>query len=189
MIFEWRSYDLLPGKVPAYIELLQTVGLTIVTRYLPMLGYWFTESGTLNRLHHLWLYQDFEDRAARRTELSAEQVWTGNFIPRAMALVQRQHSCIMRLDQADERFRELCETAMRGPLMVDKASAAARTICQFAYMAAPALAEAKHVARWRVLSGYRVGTFATLTQGGELSEDGGSYLEHELIRPLAFSPL
>jgi hypothetical protein len=189
VIFEWRSYDLLPGKVPAYIELLQTVGLTVATRFLPMLGYWFTESGTLNRLHHLWLYRDFEDRAARRITLSTEQVWTGNFIPRAMALVLYQRSSIMRLDEADEHFRDLCEAAMRGPLVVDQASVSATAICQFAYLAAPVPTEAMTVARWRVLSGYRVGTFATLIQGGELAENGGSYLEHELIRPLPFSPL
>jgi hypothetical protein len=187
MIFEWRSYDLLPGKVPAYIELLRTLGLSIVTRHLPMVGYWFTESGTLNRLHHLWAYRDFEDRTKRRVGLGAERVWTEQFLPQAMALVLHQHNSIMRLEQAGQPFDDLCEAAFRGPVPAD--SLAPEWLCQFTYSATPLPADPLTVASWRVVSGHRVGGFASFTRGAQLPAETDALLEHELIRAFPFSPL
>jgi NIPSNAP len=189
VIFEWRSYDLLPGKVPAYLGLLQTVGLGIVTRHLSMLGYWVTESGTLNRLHHLWLYRDLDDRACRRIELAADKIWTGEFIPAAMPLVLHQHNSFMLLDEADQSFRDLCNNALGLPPAVSDAGDSTRSLCQFAYTSERLPVDESTLVRWRVLSGYRVGAFATLTRGGPLRENTTALIEHEVMRPLAFSPL
>ena len=57
MLFELRTYDLKPGKAPAYLEFFRTFGVRLVTRHLPMGGYWMVESGRLNRIEHLWITQ------------------------------------------------------------------------------------------------------------------------------------
>ena len=76
MIFEWRTYRFAPGRAAAYLAAFQSEGLPLVTRHLPLLGYWMTESGRLNVLHHLWVYADLDDRAACRASLSADADWT-----------------------------------------------------------------------------------------------------------------
>ena len=72
MLFELRTYDLKPGKAPVYLEFFRTAGVALVTRHLPMMGYWMVESGRLNRIEHLWAYRDMAERDACRAGL-AEQ--------------------------------------------------------------------------------------------------------------------
>jgi hypothetical protein len=189
MIFEWRTYDLLPGKVPAYLALLQTIGLPIVTRHLLMLGYWSTESGTLNRLHHLWLYRDLEDRAARRVTLGTEREWTQQFIPQAMALVLHQHNSLMRLDAAEQPFRNLCDAALSGSVDAAEPAVSGLPFYQFALSPGLLADDRERVACWRVISGHAVQAVATLTRGARLPETDAALIEHELMRPFSFSPL
>ena len=61
-----------------------------MTRHLPLLGYWLTESGRLNVLHHLGAYTDLDDRAARRAGLAADTEWSSGFGPRAFPLIENQ---------------------------------------------------------------------------------------------------
>ena len=75
MIFELRAYDLIPGKAPDYIDLFRKDGVQYVTRHLPMGGYWLTDSGMLNRLYHLWIYESLEERMECRAGLATDADW------------------------------------------------------------------------------------------------------------------
>lgn len=76
MIVEMRTYTLHPGKVPDYFKLYQAQGLALQTRILGnLIGYFATETGTLNQVVHLWGYQDLADRATRRAALAQEPEW------------------------------------------------------------------------------------------------------------------
>jgi len=90
MIFELRTYDLRPGDAQRYTNLFANLGREIITRHLPMVGYYLTETGRLNRLIHLWRYEDLADRARRRSELYRDADWLRDFIPHGLPLLQSQ---------------------------------------------------------------------------------------------------
>jgi hypothetical protein len=77
MIVEMREYTLHAGTVPAYFELYEAEGLEIQRRILGhMIGYYATEVGpAINQVVHLWGYDSFDDRVARRRELARDPGW------------------------------------------------------------------------------------------------------------------
>ena len=77
MIVEMREYTLVPGKVPAYFKLYEAEGMAIQREILGRnLGYYSTEVGpSINQVVHLWAYDSFEDRVARRKSLGADTGW------------------------------------------------------------------------------------------------------------------
>ena len=68
MIVEMREYTLHAGKVPEYLQLYEREGLEIQREILGhLVGYYTTEVGeAVNQVVHLWAYESFEDRDARR---------------------------------------------------------------------------------------------------------------------------
>ncbi|HEX3830646.1 MAG TPA: NIPSNAP family protein [Solirubrobacteraceae bacterium] len=77
MIVEMREYTLVPGKVPEYFKLYEAEGMAIQREILGRnLGYYSTEIGpSLNQVVHLWAYESFDDRLARRKQLQADPGW------------------------------------------------------------------------------------------------------------------
>jgi hypothetical protein len=76
MIVEERIYTLQIGKVPEYLQLYETEGKPIQTRYLTrMVGYYATECGPLNQVIQLWAYETFEERLQRRAAMRADAGW------------------------------------------------------------------------------------------------------------------
>ena len=58
MIYELRTYTLMPGKQGEYLKLNGEIGRKIRgDKYGKLEGYWSTEFGTLNQLVHLWSYR------------------------------------------------------------------------------------------------------------------------------------
>ncbi|WP_439672390.1 NIPSNAP domain-containing protein [Cupriavidus necator] len=92
MIIEQRTYTLKPGSVHQFLALYEAEGLEIQRGALGnLLGYFVTETGELNRVVQLWGFHTFEDRVARRKELSSSDSWK-NFLGKAGALVTEQRS-------------------------------------------------------------------------------------------------
>jgi hypothetical protein len=77
MIVEMREYTLIPGKVPEYFKLYEAEGMAIQREILGHnLGYYSTEVGpSINQVIHLWSYESFDDRVARRKKLGADPGW------------------------------------------------------------------------------------------------------------------
>lgn len=69
MIYELRTYTLKPGTVPEFLELFDKEMKPIITKYLNLVGYWYTEIGELNQVVHLWASEDLEQRAKQREQL------------------------------------------------------------------------------------------------------------------------
>ena len=205
MIHELRSYRLKPGKAAAYLGLLAREGLPHVTRHLPLLGYWLTETGRLNVIHHLWAYADWEERGAARAGLATEAAWNEGFIPEAFQWVEEQENLFLTLTRSGPAYEAALAARRRPhaarpagePLMA--AEVAALSFCA----AGPALpasaeegggAEGGVIAEWTVASGAAPGRIVTLHPRGAVPAPPatvapGRLLRHEIIRPLAFSPL
>lgn len=77
MIVEQRTYTLKPGAVAEWLKRYQEEGLAIQQPILgTLVGYFFTETGPLNQIVHMWAFEDFADRDRRRATLKADSRWT-----------------------------------------------------------------------------------------------------------------
>ncbi len=63
MIYELRTYQLVVGGLPEYLETVKTKLLPVIAEHgLKPVGFWYTEIGTLNEVVHLWAFADLNER-------------------------------------------------------------------------------------------------------------------------------
>jgi hypothetical protein len=183
MIFEWRSYDLLPGRAVEYLSAFACDGVAQATRHLPLGGYWLAETGVLNRIHHLWIYADLAERDACRAGLGAEAGWVQGFIPRAFPLVLRQENRLMRLVQGSD----VLDAVIAARRLPHAARAADAPLFAPALMTLTlGVAPDGALAVWEVTQGEGVGQIVALSRQTEAPMGA---IAHHLLRPLALSPL
>jgi len=95
VIVEQRTYTLRPGATPAFVALVRDEGLAIQAPHLGApLGYFTSESGTLNQIVHLWGFDSAGDRETRRAALAADPAWQA-FVPKVLELIDRMESRIL----------------------------------------------------------------------------------------------
>lgn len=95
MIVDERIYTLHAGKVPEYLRLYETQGMTVQKKILGnMLGYFHTEFGPLNQIVHLWGYDSLEERRQRRERLFADAEWKA-YIQEARPLILTQENKLL----------------------------------------------------------------------------------------------
>jgi len=96
MLVEERIYTLKPECIDTFLQLYEQEGLPIQSRILPrMLGYFVTETGTLHQVVHLWAYQSFEERAAKRAQMYADPDWQ-KYLVKVRPLFVKQESRLLR---------------------------------------------------------------------------------------------
>lgn len=190
MLYELRAYDLVAGKGPEYLDLFCRDGVQYVTRHLPMAGYWLTDSGALNRLYHLWLYESLEERLACRAGLAADQDWNGRFVPQGFPLILSQRNMIMENLETSPAL----EKVVRDRIQTHAAIAPGVPIFAERYQSlvfGTAKTSAELVGKWRVISGENPGEIVSLyahAASNPLATGAGSD-RHELLRPISVSPL
>lgn len=187
MIHEWRSYRLKPGAAPDYLALLADQGLPLVTRHLPMTGYWLGETGPLNTIHHLWTYADWAEREACRASLATEEAWVKGFIPKAFALVEEQENRFLKTVASSPAFeaviarrRDTHEARKTGsPLFASTCAALVE-----------GRVEDDAIAAFNVISGRPAGPLSLMPRTPDPAPTGSTEgIRHIILRPLAFSPL
>jgi hypothetical protein len=95
MIVEERIYTCHCGKAQQYVKMYEAEGLAIQRPILGnLLGYFTTELGELNQVVHLWAYENFEDRAARRKKLLTNPEWMA-YAAKVQPLVLTQQNKIL----------------------------------------------------------------------------------------------
>ena len=92
MIYELRIYTLRTGKAPEAAKNAGEVGRAIRgDDYGKLEGYWTTEIGPLNQVVHLWSYESLDERQRLRGELSENEAWREDYLPRLRPhLVEQQ---------------------------------------------------------------------------------------------------
>lgn len=81
MIYEMRTYSLLPTNLPKYLKHAEEVGRPVRGNdYGVNCGYWTSDFGTLNQVWHLWQYESFEQRQELRAKLSQNKDWTEKYV-------------------------------------------------------------------------------------------------------------
>lgn len=95
MIIEKRTYTFHPGKVQEFLALYEREGLPLHTKYLPLIGYFVSEIGTLNQVITMWGYQDMAEREAKRAALYADPEWIA-FGPKTTSFIQKMETMILK---------------------------------------------------------------------------------------------
>lgn len=92
MLYELRTYTLVPGGAREYLQAYNASGRDVQVRILGhLVSLLRPESGDLNQLVFLWGYQDFEDRNVRRQQLMADPEFT-EFRKKTRHLLVQQES-------------------------------------------------------------------------------------------------
>ena len=96
MIYELRTYTLVPGKQGEYLKHSGDVGRKARgDKYGTLEGFWTTESGTLNQVVHLWSYPDLNERDRLRGELAKQEEWTKGYLPQIRSMLVAQENKIL----------------------------------------------------------------------------------------------
>src|SRR5713101_2443673 len=77
MIIEMRTYTLQPGTVATFEERFAQA-LPVRAKVSPLAAFWHTEVGPLNRVIHVWPYEDLAARTRLREEATKLQGWPPN---------------------------------------------------------------------------------------------------------------
>src|SRR5215475_5230237 len=85
MILEMRTYVLKPGMTHNFVERFAE-GLTARLQFSKLLGLWLSEVGGLNRVVHVWPYENFE----ARERIGAEARKTGKWPPKTQEFIITQ---------------------------------------------------------------------------------------------------
>jgi NIPSNAP len=76
MLLDVRTYTARPGALHKHLALYAEHGFDIQRKHLgEPLAYMVAESGRLNCYTHIWVFEDAEDRSARRARLQADPDW------------------------------------------------------------------------------------------------------------------
>lgn len=95
MFYELRTYTVQPGKLKEYLHHFEREGLPIISRHATLVGWWHTETGTLNQVVHIWAWESLDERVKRRAALLEDRDWMERFIAKATPLLIHQESKIM----------------------------------------------------------------------------------------------
>jgi len=76
VLIDHRTYRTKPGKLQAHLDLYEQHGYAAQVRHLGKpFAYMVAESGELNTIVHIWVYEDAADRARRRAAMQADPEW------------------------------------------------------------------------------------------------------------------
>lgn len=76
MIYEYRVYEAMPGKLPALNARFREVTLRLFEKHgLKVVGFWETVVGTSNQLHYMLSFQNLGDRERAWAAFGADAEW------------------------------------------------------------------------------------------------------------------
>ncbi|MDQ6692301.1 MAG: NIPSNAP family protein [Candidatus Dormibacteraeota bacterium] len=76
MVYEYRRYEVMPGRLPDLLRRFQSFTLPIWARFgIEHAGFWLADVGTSNQLHYLLRWKDLADREAKWAAFQADPEW------------------------------------------------------------------------------------------------------------------
>ena len=96
MIYDMRIYDLKPGTVPQYMDAVRELAFKIRQEHgVKLAGWYYTDIGMLNRVVHIWAYDDLAHFDKARTAVTSDPRWERDYLPRVRGLIVKQQDMIM----------------------------------------------------------------------------------------------
>ena len=75
MIYEWRTYEATPGKLPALQTHLEVAAGLFKKHQLGVLGFWTEEIGTGGQVNYMWIYEDLAEREKKLAAFGSDSAW------------------------------------------------------------------------------------------------------------------
>ena len=100
MIYELRTYEAMPGKLPALNKHLEVAAGLFKKHDLGVLGFWTDEIGTGGQVTYMWIYQDLEDRQKKLAAFGADSAWkqqVAEETEKEGVIVTRIHNTMLQL--------------------------------------------------------------------------------------------
>ena len=95
-LYELRTYTLYVGKTAEALEIYQSQGWPVLSRYADKLvGYFTGDVGGMNEILHLWKYEDDADRRRHWAALFADPDFMA-FAARIRPLIQAQQNKLLK---------------------------------------------------------------------------------------------
>ena len=100
MIYEWRTYEAMPGKLVALNTHLEVAAGLFKKHGLGVLGFWTDEIGTGGQVTYMWIYADLEDRQKKVAAFGADAAWkqqVAEETEKEGVIVARTHNTMLQL--------------------------------------------------------------------------------------------
>ncbi|XP_061310986.1 protein NipSnap homolog 3A [Pezoporus flaviventris] len=91
VFYEIRTYDIKPSKMKEFVEMANKY-FHLRAAHSEMVGIWSAELGAMNKVVHVWKYDNFAHRAVVRHALANDKDWQGKFISPALPLIEKQYN-------------------------------------------------------------------------------------------------
>ena len=99
MIYELRTYEAVPGKLPALHTRLEVAAGLFKKNGLGALGFWTDEIGTLGQVTYMWIYDSLEDRGKKVAAFTSDPIWKqqDEAAEKEGPIIARAHNTMMQL--------------------------------------------------------------------------------------------
>ncbi|XP_030322568.1 protein NipSnap homolog 3A isoform X2 [Calypte anna] len=91
IFYEIRTYDIKPSKMKEFVEMVNKY-FHLRTAHSELVGFWSAELGAMNKVVHVWKYDNFAHRTSVRHALANDKDWQEKFLSKALPLIEVQHN-------------------------------------------------------------------------------------------------
>ncbi|XP_061874424.1 protein NipSnap homolog 3A isoform X2 [Colius striatus] len=91
IFYEIRTYDIKPSKMKEFVEMSNKY-FHLRMAHSELVGFWSAELGAMNKVVHVWKYDNFAHRTAVRQALAKDKDWQGKFLSPVLPLIEKQHN-------------------------------------------------------------------------------------------------
>ena len=96
MIYEERIYTILPGRMAEYMKNYEELGLPVQREVLgTLVGFFYTEIGALNKVVHIWGYDNLDDRLEKREALANHPDWPRYLESNVKLIVEQENRVLI----------------------------------------------------------------------------------------------
>ncbi|XP_063776496.1 protein NipSnap homolog 3A isoform X2 [Pseudophryne corroboree] len=86
-LYEFRTYAIKPSRMSEFMQLSKEK-FHLRTAHSELVGFWTYELGGLNKVLHIWKYDSFAHRSAVRAKLPQDREWQGDFLAKALTMIE-----------------------------------------------------------------------------------------------------
>ena len=100
MLYELRTYEAMPGKLPALNTHLEVAAGLFKKHGLGVLGFWTEEFGASIQVSYMWMYETFEARQKKLEAFGSDSAWqqqVAGETEREGAIVAQVHNAMLQL--------------------------------------------------------------------------------------------
>ena len=96
MIYEERIYTILPGRMVEYMKNYEELGLPVQRKVLgTLVGFFHTEIGGLNKVVHIWGYDNLDERLEKREILANHPDWPRYLEANVKLIVEQENRVLI----------------------------------------------------------------------------------------------